>query len=323
MKGERDPEQMFCPNPCGEIGLRMWENCNLGHINLRMFASRPPREVVEAFRLMTRFLIRATHSDIPNPRQRAVVDQNRRIGVGFFGFHGWLALQGIKYSEAAGNEEVINKLKKWYEVVSSEAIKYADELGIPRPIKNTCLAPTGTITCLSGDESSAQCMFAPWLKRRVRVSNMDKDRIAEAKLKGVPTYPDPDADQTTILEFWAESPLVQHVRNAGFDPADILEGQDEIAPEVCLRMQAMLQSAWADNAISYTINLPKDKVQHQGDLKALLIPFLSQLKGTTMFPEGSRENMPLERVTKEEWDAYTGPKEISQVEDPCKGACPI
>src|SRR3972149_9399413 len=98
MRGERDPELMFCPNPCGEIGLQMWENCNLGHINMEAFANRPEREMLEAFRLMTRWLIRATFGDIPQPRQREVVDRNRRIGVGFFGYHAYVALRGGKYS---------------------------------------------------------------------------------------------------------------------------------------------------------------------------------------------------------------------------------
>jgi ribonucleoside-triphosphate reductase len=130
-KGERDPEQMYCPNPCGEIGLQMWENCNLGHINLQYFANKSPRRMKEAFRLMTRWLIRATFGDIPRPEQREVVDRNRRIGVGFFGFHGWLVLNGISFSECDTNEFVIATLQAMRQVVDTEAKRYATEMGIP------------------------------------------------------------------------------------------------------------------------------------------------------------------------------------------------
>ena len=49
---------MFCPNPCGEIGLQMWENCCLGHVNLQYFATKPMVGDQEAFRLMSRWLVR-------------------------------------------------------------------------------------------------------------------------------------------------------------------------------------------------------------------------------------------------------------------------
>lgn len=324
MKGEREPELMFCPNPCGEIGLQMWENCNLGHINLQYYAERSTKKLHAAFRLMTRFLMRATFGDIPNPRQRAVVDRNRRIGVGFFGYHGWLALKGIRYSESWKSHEVRDALRQMRAVVDTEALSYAVILNIPVPAKTTTLAPNGTGALLPGVPASAQCMMFRRGKRRVRYSRMDAE-LAVKKLEGYPVYPDQDAMNTDIVEYWFEDPLVDIVRSRGADPDTLLEDQEDVPFNDSLEVQAMLQDIYANNAISFTINLPADpkRLPSDEEMEEALARVLPRLKGTTIFPAVSRANPPFERVTKEEWDAYQGPKEVSQQEDACKTGCPV
>lgn len=328
MIGERLAELMYCPNPCGEIGLRMWENCNLGHINLGAFVGKPIGALKEAFRLMTRWLVRATFGDIPSQRQREVVDENRRIGVGFFGFHEWLALNGFKYSDCWKNEWVINKLKAFREVVDCEAASYADSLGIPRPIKTTTLAPTGTVAILPGTTTGAQAMMAPWFKRLVRYSSM-QDELAVKKLEGYEILKDDDVADTEIVVYWCEDPLVAKVRAAGFEPSEILEGQYDVPFEASLKVQAMLQDVWANNAISFTINLKKQTMPTEEEMEAALIEHLPRLKGTTVFAPvdidgaASRKNVPIQPISQREFEAYTGRKERTMIEDECKGACPV
>lgn len=322
MKGEKDPELMFCPNPCGEIGLQMWENCNLGHVNMEAFARRPEREMLEAFRLMTRWLIRATFGDIPQRRQREVVDRNRRIGVGFFGFHAYLALRGIKYSNCWNDESVIKTMNSSFQAVSSEAASYSAAQGIPCPVKNTALAPTGTLINMVGSTPSGQAMPTTWFKRLVRYADTDPE-LEVKKSEGYEWFPDEDAKNTTIVVYWCEDPLAAKVRAAGMDPGDILESQYDIPFEVSLKVQAMLQEQYADNAISYTVNLRPEDMGTEQDMEKKLITHLPFLKGTTIFPEKSRKNAPIQPLTKAQFDAYQGRKEISQVEDACKGGCPI
>src|SRR4029077_8856251 len=124
----------FRVHNCGEISFEGWEDCNLGHINLERYAGND-EAAKEAFRLMTRFLVRATFGDVLNPYQKAVQDRNRRIGVGFFGFHPWLVYQEVSFSGCHHNKEIRNKLKAFRHACRDEARRYAFQLRIPEPIK--------------------------------------------------------------------------------------------------------------------------------------------------------------------------------------------
>ena len=86
----------------------------------------------------------------------------------------------------------------------------------------------------------------------------------------------------------------------------------------------MVQETFADNAISFTINLEPDSMPTEEEMELALVSNLKRLKGTTVFPNKSRRNNPIQPVTKAQFDAYIGPKEIAQIEDECKGgACPV
>lgn len=322
MKDERDPELMFCPNPCGEIGLQMWENCNLGHINLQHFASKPNREAAEAFRLMTRWLIRATFGDIPQPRQREVVDRNRRIGVGFFGYHGWLAIRGFKYSEAYKEASIQNTLNMFKTTVQNEAREYSGQMNIPCPVKNTTLAPTGTIVLMPGVSASGQAVIYRHFKRLVRYADTDPELEVKRK-EGYKVFKDDDARNTQIVEYWCEDPLVSVLKAKGLDAEELVECQDEIKLEDSLGTQRMIQEFYADNAISFTINMGEDKMPTEDVMERAFVDALPYIKGTTFFPEKSRKNAPYQKLSKAEWDAYTGRKETIQVEDECKTGCPV
>lgn len=320
-KGERNPEAMFCPNPCGEICMQMWENCCLGHVNMQFFANRPLHKMLEAFHLMTRWLIRATFGDVTHEEQRLVMDQNRRIGVGFFGFHGWLALQGIKYSECWRNDYVQFVLKKCRETVNEEASKFAAQLGIENPVKTTAIAPTGTISLLPGVTSGVQPLYARWFKRRVRYADTDSE-LQKRKDEGYPVEVAINELNTEVVTYYCEDPLLAKVRALGYSD-DVVESQDEISLHNYLKVQSMLQEHYANNSISFTINIPVDKMPQPEYLARTLVDFHSQVKGTTLFPDLSRAQSPIERLSAEDWEAWSGAKEVTQFEEECKSGCPV
>lgn len=315
----KEPGDIYCTNPCGEISLQEWENCNLGHINLADFHNNES-EMKEAFRLMTRYLIRATFGDITDPKQKEVVSLNRRIGVGFLGFQEWLCKQGKRYSKCHSDQSVRQTMRELQTIVRNEARSYAFQLRIPEPVKVTTLAPTGTISQLAGVTAGAQCIYSRYFKRRVRFSDTDTN-LAKLKKQGYPIEKDTYSKNTSVVTFFCKDSLIEQMAELGFDE-DIVEQQNEISLDDSLAIQAMLQKEYVDNSISFTINLePK-----QCDLieaKETIIHYLPQLKGTTIMIDNTRKQPPFERISKEEYENAKR-QDISQGNVDCaNGICPI
>lgn len=321
-KGER--LHLGATNPCGELPLESWEPCCLGHINLAWGTDEDHHRV---FRLMARFLLRATFCDIQDPKQREVVDRNRRIGVGFFGMQEWLGLRGIPYSRFDRDGILADNLSNWYQIVREESDKYADELGVNRPIKCTTIAPTGSIAKLAGTSEGMQPIYAKHYLRRVRYSTNDPE-VGRLQARGIPLEPCIYSANTLVASFPCEDPILTRI------PEHLVEEQHEIPIEVLLELQATIQRYYSDNAISLTINVPQyESEEVQTALKVQVSQamkrFLPHIKGTTIFPEASRPQSPIERITKEQYnklvkmqDIRAGTTEIL-LEECVGGSCPI
>ncbi len=159
---------------CGEIpmmrypDLGAYDVCCLGHVNLVGNA-----QVLECFRLMTRFLLRATFSEQGDKLTIRNIERNRRIGVGFLGFHEWLIQHGMRYSEASHSEKVRRMLRRFYRTVREEARRYAYQLRIVEPIKVTTVAPTGTVHKLPGVSSGIEPIYSRYFLNIVRCNKPD------------------------------------------------------------------------------------------------------------------------------------------------------
>lgn len=327
-------------------------NCNLGHVNLDSFVGDDDG-AREAHRLMTRYLIRATFGDVPNPKQAAVLARNRRIGVGHFGFQGWATKQGVRYSDTYRNSEIRAKLRSFYDAVREEARSYSFQLRIPEPIKVTTVAPTGTIAKLPGKSEGIHPIYAKYFVRRVRYSTVDPDQIAAvARLveEGHHTEPDQYSTNTVVVEFLTKDSLMQEVEDLGLDADFLVESADEISLNDMLGVQAMYQAEYADNAVSFTVNVKPDSLQEAGwkqqladgvatwDLKMpkpspqtvdngvdILYRWLPYLKGTTIMVDGSRPQSPYERMTRAEFELAEYAKSVDDsFDEACaSGACPV
>jgi ribonucleoside-triphosphate reductase len=330
---EGEVGEVIATNPCGEIALEPAENCNLGHINLDYFAqsasgARLDRKgLLRAHELMTRFLIRATEGDVTDAEQAAKLAQNRRIGVGHLGVQGFLAKQGIAYSKAPHSYAFRNLLNDLYDTVREEARAYSFHLRIPEPVKVTTVAPTGSIAKLPGVSEGIHPIYARHFMRRVRFSMPDPAQAATVQgymNQGFLVEKDvyDQSGNTMVVAFPTKEKLVAEVEELGY-PADIVESADEISLYDMLNFQAMYQTEYADNAVSFTVNFPEGKYSTE-EAADIIKAFLPELKGTTLMPDGTRAQAPYERITEEEFNTYAVTSiEDSTDEDCTTGACPV
>ncbi|WJN63144.1 ribonucleotide reductase [Streptomyces phage phiScoe44] len=331
LSNEGEVGQVIATNPCGEIALEAWENCNLGHVNLDAFAPSvkggefDEAGMKEAHALVARFLIRATYGDVNDEGQAAKLAANRRIGVGHFGVQGFLAKSGVRYSTAPFSF-MPSLLEDLYEVVREEARDYAFELRIPEPVKVTTVAPTGTIAKMPGVTEGIHPIYGRTFLRRVRFSLADADQAASvdrffAQGYAVDTCVYDQSGNTVVVTFPTKDKLVAEVEAMGYD-ADLVESADELTLDQMLSFQAMYQGSWADNAVSFTANVPEGL--DVDETMAVIQSWLPHLKGTTIMVDGTREQAPYERISEEEFNQY----ELTRIEDStdeeCStGACPV
>ncbi|MGW5735755.1 MULTISPECIES: ribonucleoside-triphosphate reductase, adenosylcobalamin-dependent [Streptomyces] len=329
MSAEGEPDGTYCTNPCGEITLNPWEPCNLGHVNLGAFVDAHGvidfRGLFEAHRLITRYLIRATHAKVADPKSRVVIDRNRRIGVGHFGYADYLAKQGLPYSSSHDLDMVRVDLREFAAIVDKAATEYAHQLRIPIPVKRRTIAPTGTVAKLAGASGEGiHPIFARYFIRRIRFSTVvetERAQVEQYAAKGYLVEPDQYAANTMVVAIPTVDPLALDCPG--------VESVDEIEMGDMLRVQAMYQEVWADNAVSMTVNFDTADYTPAG-LARMVEQYAGKLKGTTVFPElKGFAQAPYERITEARYNelisqtdgsagADTGYDEIC-----ASGACPI
>ncbi len=259
-------------NACTEVTSRDDSDiCNLGSINLaRITSLEEMKEIVE---LGTAFLLAGTvYSDVPYPKVDQVRTKNRRLGLGLMGVHEFLLLNQQKYDISSKLEEYL----KIYEQSTIIAGKYAKEWGLSKPVKTRAIAPTGSIGIIGETTTGIEPIFCVAYKRRYLKHN-------------------------TWHYQYVIDPTAKKLIDSGINP-DHIEDAYSLAEDVERRVkfQAWMQK-YVDHAISSTINLPawgsetnnEQTIQKFGDM---LIKYLPDLRGMTVYPDGSRSGQPITPV---------------------------
>jgi len=247
--------------------------CNLGSINIgRIDTIEEFRNIVE---LATAFLVCGTlKAHLPYEKVEQVRAKNRRLGLGLMGLHEWLMKRGMPY-------EVTPELHRWlkvYEAQSDETgNKFADALGISRPVAKRAIAPTGTIGILAGTTTGIEPLFAVAYKRRY--------------LKGTRWH----------YQYVVDGTAQELIQLYGVNPDEIESAVDLAADyEKRIKFQADIQD-YVDQSISSTINLPSWGSSLNNPDTVLpfartLASYAHRLRGFTVYPDGARGGQPLTSV---------------------------
>jgi ribonucleoside-diphosphate reductase alpha chain len=244
------------------------------------------------------------------------------------GLHDMLLMLGLKYTSAAGLE-MVDKVMNFIKYAAYEnSVELAKEKGpfsafdaekflkggfakTLRPklresireygIRNCAsltIAPTGTTSLVCDVTSGIEPMFAPAHIRRYRDGDELKQEVVVHPL---------------FKQYVEEGKSVKHFQGA-YD----LKLRDHF------EMQRVCQRH-IDNATSKTINVsPGTSVEELSDL---YIEYFPELKGVTVYPEGSREDQPLTPIPLEDAIATAkGDKSVlkAYAQDTCKnGSCDV
>ena len=267
-------ERIAATNPCGEIPLPPYGACDLGSLNLTVYATEPFSDNAGFDR--SRFLSDATTavrfldniidlSRFPFHSQQQQARATRRIGLGVTGLADLLMMLGMRYGDAASQEWVAQLFQSLRDEVYLASCDLADEKGIfpvlipeaylesdfskrlPEKIRNRiaqsglrnshllAIAPTGTISLLANNLSSGlEPVFDYSFQRSLHTER------GETALVQVEDF---------AWQAWRATGATRRPRHF------VTTG--EVTPGDHLAIQARIQP-YIDNAISKTINVPEN-----------------------------------------------------------------
>jgi ribonucleoside-diphosphate reductase alpha chain len=291
----RNNSYYFAPvrgtNPCGETCLEDYGVCNLGSVVLPKFVLNGRtkwKELEEVIRLGVRFLdtcIDLNRYSLQPIKQAA--QRGRRIGLGVMGLADMLFNLKLRY----GSRDAIDYIERLFKFIRNisydESCKLAQEKGAfpafesdlyckskfirtlgpslrkdirrygTRNVTVLAIAPTGTISLIPETTGSIEPLMYKAYERKDRVSRR-----------------------------YYIHPIQNSLMDSDSDTPDWYVDSTDITPLQHLDTQIAVQK-YVDGAVSKTINVPKDF--KKDDLSDLLLESMDDLKGVTVYRDGSRK----------------------------------
>ena len=269
-----DKENETLRNACTEVtSADDSDLCNLASLNFARIDNID--QLNSIVHLVTKFLICGTIvAQLPYEKIYETREKNRRLGLGLMGLHEWLIARNEKYEVT---DELHRWLKVYQDVSNGTSDKFADELGISRPIAKRAVAPTGTIGIIAGTTTGVEPIFAVAYKRRYLKNNR------------------------WHFQYVVDAAAQEMIDVYGADP-DKIESAIDLAEDYERRMKFQFDvQSYVDMSISSTINLPswgsplnnEDTVKQFADT---LAKYAHGLRGFTCYPDGARGGQPLTSV---------------------------
>ncbi len=279
-------------NPCGEAVLAPYDVCDLGSLVLPNFITGNVntnwQKLEKTIKLAVRFL-----DDIIDVNKYTINEisikahNSRRIGVGVMGLAEYLFAKELRYGSEKALAEIERLMRFIRDSVYQASIELAVEKGafpkfdpvsypkasfvkkLPvsmrmdiksngiRNVTAMAFAPTGTTSLLPEVSSGIEPLIAKAYRRQ--------DRVGE-RVYIHPRYK-------------------QLITTAGVVPEWFVDAKD-LSPKDHFETQCLIQK-YVDGAVSKTINMPRGTTTEQ--LDKLLLEYARDLKGVTVYVDGSRE----------------------------------
>jgi len=295
-------------NPCGELPLEEFGCCNLGALVLPHFIvnkntnwQKLSRAIKIAVRFMDNIIDLAYY---PIPQQEMVVKNARRIGLGTTGLADYFFMKEIRY----GSDRAVAEIEKLYRFIRDEAYIASAELAKEKgafPKYNKI------------DYSSAS--FVRKLPAKIRMF------IKENSIRNVTLLTAAPTGTTSLLAdvVGGIEPLpfkgylrsdrvgdriyVHPLCKDHYNDEWFVDSYD-LKPEEHLEMQSTI-AKYLDGSVSKTILLPESSTVK--DLSEMLLEYIYDLKGVTVYRDKSREKQVYYRLDKEEIEKYLKEEEVS------------
>src|SRR4030042_2191264 len=308
---------MESTNPCGEVPLLPYEPCVLGSINLlHMLKEKHGKWEVDFDKI--RMIVRqAVHfldnvidmNQYPLPQISQMARGNRKIGLGVMGLAHFFIRLGIPYHSLKALE-VVKGIMSFIQYQARErSIELGEQRGVfpnfkgsiydkPEGIRLrnatlTTIAPTGTLSLLANCSSGIDPLFAVQYTRKAlegREFQMGDPLFLEMGKKRGFLSPE-------LIKSLSEGASLEEMPQIPKEVRELFATTFEIPPRWHIRIQAAFQE-YTDNAVSKTINFPRDATKD--DVKeAFLLAYQEKCKGITIYRSGSKAKQVLSCGTKQ------------------------
>lgn len=265
-------------NPCGEMSLSSFEQCNL----CETFPSRHDSYKDYERTLKYAYLYAKTVSLIRTHRSRtnSVMLKNRRIGMSQTGIVPTIAKIGLQeYLEWC--DDGFHYLRKLDQI-------YSDWLCVPRSKKITCVKPSGTVSLLPGVPPGLHHPYSEYYIRRVRVASTSPF-VDIMKQRGYSVEKDVVSSNTEVIAF----PVKE---------SDYKRSRAEVSIWEQVALAVKLQKHWADNMVSITVTFKPEEVK---EIAKVLQFFDTELKSISFLPlkDHGYAQAPYEAITAEQYNS--------------------